>query len=109
MSFLIRYIFKQSGIEDTIKEAVEEIISDKDFLDLASIKPTPPSNSKEELKKLIKSLGLDIEIRDSRSSIDLTRRSTAISSNVTPLDIDNPIEVLWKIGEHFKGTKFGNS
>jgi len=88
---------------------MEEITSDKDFLDLIIIRPSPPSNSKEELMKLIKNLGLDIEIRDSKNTIDPIRRSTAISANVTPLDIENPIEVLWKIGEHFKGTKFGNS
>jgi hypothetical protein len=90
------------GIEDAIKDAIG-ITSDKDLLNLIKAKPFAPLDSKTELLNLIKELNLKIEINDSKDPVDPIRKATAISSNVKPLDIENPIDVLWEIGQRFKG------
>ncbi|WP_410545640.1 hypothetical protein [Acidianus sp.] len=49
-----------------------------------------------------------IEIKESKEPIDERRRATAISSNMSPINIEDPIEVLWKIAERFKGDGLEN-
>lgn len=91
------------GVQDSLNEIVKELNLDDDIRELLSFKFVPPMNSRSELLDLAKRIGLDLELKESKGSVDLVRRSTALSSNVIPLDVDDPVEVLWRVAQHFKG------
>ncbi|ARM75332.1 hypothetical protein [Acidianus manzaensis] len=105
MSSLLRgFILKQLGIQEIIDDTLRDLAgADPEIIKLLMPKRYAPVDSKQELLNLAKQLGINAEIKDSKEPIDEVRRATAISSNVTPLNIENPLDVLWQIAMHFKG------
>ncbi|MUM65054.1 hypothetical protein D1867_07345 [Acidianus infernus] len=105
MSWILRkYFFKE--IFDEIEK---DLALDPEILRLIMPVRYPQRNGVEELKKMIRELGIeDIEIKESKEPIDERRRAAAISSNMSPINIEDPVEVLWKIAERFKGDGLGN-
>ncbi|WCM36409.1 hypothetical protein [Saccharolobus islandicus] len=55
------------------------------------------------LKEILREYNLNLEIKENRNiRISETRRLAALASNVTPLNIENPEDVLWKLAEAIK-------
>lgn len=105
MSWILRKYF----LKEIFDEIEKDLTLDPEILRLIMPIKYPQLNGVEELKKMIKELGIEgIEIKESKEPIDERRRATAISSNMSPINIEDPIEVLWKIAEHFKGDGLEN-
>ena len=76
-------------LDESIKELISPVYFDKD--DSVSI-----------LKDLLARYGVNLEIKESKGVIDERRRLTSLASNVTPLSIEKPEEVLWNFAQAIK-------
>ncbi|MEM1599216.1 MAG: RNase L inhibitor [Sulfolobaceae archaeon] len=102
--FFTYLIYKYSGLSEIIKEINNSINIDPYILRLIRPHKYPPKDSMEILKELLSIANInDVEIKRSvNANVDLRRKMAAIAANVTPLEIENPEEILWKIAEKLR-------
>ncbi|EZQ02113.1 MULTISPECIES: hypothetical protein [Acidianus] len=111
MSFILRLFAKYSGIDEAIKTVANElertINEDQEVIRLLYPGSWQKSNGVEELKKLAESAGVKVELKQG-VVLDPVRRSTALSSNMTPVEVENAVDILWEIAKKF-GVKLGSN
>ncbi|QIW23902.1 RNase L inhibitor [Sulfolobus sp. S-194] len=90
------FLFRFLGVDKIVKNIEEETrkiiypikISRDDSLSI--------------LKEILKEYNINIELKESGSLIDERRRLTSIASNMTPLNVENPEDILWQIAQAIK-------
>lgn len=107
MSFILRtFLIKQLGLDEVVDDVVKDMFGESpEVLKLLMPKRYAPMDLTQELINLAKQFG--IEVKEAKGEIDEVRRAAAIAANVTPLNVENPAEVLWQIA--MKMIKGGNS
>lgn len=110
MSFFIkRFLFKELGLDEILNEINREMFDEgAEALSLIFPRKPPMINSKAELVSLVRQLGIDVEIKESNAPIDDRRKAAAIAANMTPLNVENGLDILWQIAMKFRGSKVGS-
>ncbi|ABP95120.1 hypothetical protein HA72_0948 [Metallosphaera sedula] len=105
---LLRFLIKYTGIDSTIKEAINDAIgSDPEALKLLYPRRAPPIDGTSEMLKIAENLGIKVQ-KSERSQVDLRRLAAAQAANVTPIEVKNPEDVLWEIAQRFRVKRSGN-
>ncbi|BFH73942.1 hypothetical protein SJAV_18860 [Sulfurisphaera javensis] len=90
------FLFRLLGVDEIIKDIEEKT---KELIYPLKLQR---ENSLELLKELLKNYNVNIELKESNKPVDEARRLTALASNLTPLSIENPEEVLWQLAQAIK-------
>lgn len=100
-SFLLRFFLKQLGIDDVIDEVKRELLYDE--VSKILNKRYSRIDSISILNEILSSYGINLNIKVKEDNkVDDVRRMAAIAANTTPINIDDPEEVLWKIAQSIK-------
>ncbi|SAI84833.1 hypothetical protein [Saccharolobus solfataricus] len=99
--FLLRILGFDKMISDITKVLDEDVKQSVKELIYPVIREREDSIS--ILKEILREYNLNLEIKENRNiRISESRRLAALACNVTPLNIENPENILWKLAETIK-------
>jgi hypothetical protein len=101
-AFFLRLFYKYSGLSEILKDIQKDISLDPEIISLIRPLKYKKQDSMDILRELMQITGVNIEIKESKSGVDLRRKMAALAANVTTLNIENSEEVLWRIAEKLR-------